>query len=191
MRTVIQTEGYSFNRTLIVNELERTLAAVSDAEIAVAQEMILAANRVFVTGAGRTGLSLKMVAMRLMHLGLAVHVAGDATTPAIGPGDLLLVASGSGTTAGPVHAAQVAVKAGARVLALTATPASKLGELAQGLVVIPAAAKEDHGGTMSEQYAGALFEQSTLLIMDAMFQALWHERGESAEELWKRHANLE
>jgi 6-phospho-3-hexuloisomerase len=59
------------------------------------------------------------------------------------------------------------------------------------LVVIPAAAKQDHGGIISEQYAGALFEQSVLLIMDAMFQALWHERGESAEELWKRHANLE
>jgi 6-phospho-3-hexuloisomerase len=191
MGTAIHSESYSFNRSLILNELERTLAAVSEAEIAVAQRMILTANRVFLTGAGRTGLALKMIAMRLMHLGLAVHVAGDATTPAIGPGDLLLVASGSGTTAGPVHAAEVAVKTGARVLALTATPASRLGTLAKALVVIPAAAKQDHGGTISEQYAGALFEQSVLLVMDAMFQALWHERGESAEELWKRHANLE
>jgi 6-phospho-3-hexuloisomerase len=191
MGTVIHGESYSFNRSLILNELERTLAAVSEAEIAVAQRMILTANRVFLTGAGRTGLALKMIAMRLMHLGLAVHVAGDATTPAIGPGDLLLVASGSGTTAGPVHAAEVAVKTGARVLALTATPASRLGTLAKALVVIPAAAKQDHGGTISEQYAGALFEQSVLLVMDAMFQALWHERGESAEELWKRHSNLE
>lgn len=187
----VETRGYSFDQALILNELERTLAVVSDAEIAVAQRMILAANRVFVMGAGRTGLALKMAAMRLMHLGLVVHVAGEVTCPVIGRGDLLLVASGSGTTAGPVHAAEVAVKAGARVLALTATPASKLGELAQGLVVIPAAAKEDHGGMMSEQYAGALFEQSALLIMDAMFQAMWHECGESAEELWKRHANLE
>src|ERR1700690_2441767 len=187
----VQAESYSFNRTLLLKELERTLAAVSEAEIAVAQRMILAANRVFVTGAGRTGLALKMAAMRLMHLGLVVHVAGEVTSPAIGRGDLLLVASGSGTTAGPVHAAEVAGKAGAQVLALTATPVSKLGKLAQGLVVIPAAAKEDHGGMMSEQYAGALFEQSALLIMDAMFQAMWHERGESAEELWKRHANLE
>jgi 6-phospho-3-hexuloisomerase len=191
MGTVIHSESYSFNRSLILNELERTLAAVSEAEIAAAQRMILTANRVFLTGAGRTGLALKMIAMRLMHLGLAVHVAGDATTPAIGPGDLLLVASGSGTTAGPVHAAEVAVKTGARVLALTATPASRLGTLAKALVVIPAAAKQDHGGTISEQYAGALFEQSVLLVMDAMFQALWHERGESAEELWKRHSNLE
>jgi 6-phospho-3-hexuloisomerase len=153
--------------------------------------MILVARRVFVTGAGRSGLALKMAAMRLMHLGLAVHVAGEVTTPAIGPGDLLLVASGSGTTAGAVHAAEVAVNAGAQVLALTVTRKSNLGKLAHGVVVIRAATKRDHGGTMSEQYAGALFEQSTLLIMDAIFQAMWRECGASAEELWKRHANLE
>src|SRR6202453_3036474 len=131
-------DSFPFDQALILNELERTLAAVSEAEIAVAQRMILAANRVFVTGAGRTGLALKMAAMRLMHLGLVVHVAGEVTSPAIGRGDLLLVASGSGSTAGPLHAAEVAVKAGARVLALTATPASRLGMLAKALVVIPA-----------------------------------------------------
>ncbi len=132
-----------------------------------------------------------MAAMRLMHLGLVVHVVGEVTAPAIGPDDLLLVASGSGTTAGAVHAAEVALKAGAQVLVLTTAPASKLAGLAQQVIVIPAAAKQDHGGMKSEQYAGALFEQSVLLVMDAMFQGMWHQRGESAEQLWKRHANLE
>jgi 6-phospho-3-hexuloisomerase len=103
----------------------------------------------------------------------------------------VLVASGSGTTAGAVHAAEVARSVHAEVLALTAAPASKLGQLAQGLIVIPAATKQDHGGVRSEQYSGALFEQSVLLVMDAIFHMLWRERGESAEELWKRHANLE
>jgi 6-phospho-3-hexuloisomerase len=187
----VQTQSYSFDRNLILTELGRTLAAVSEPEIAAAQRMILAANRLFVMGAGRTGLALKMAAMRLMHLGLVVHVAGEVTTPAIGPRDLLLVASGSGTTAGPVHAAEVAVKTGAQVLALTASPTSELATLAQAVVVIPAAVKQDHREDISEQYAGALFEQSTLLIMDAMFQAMWHHSGASAEELWKRHANLE
>jgi 6-phospho-3-hexuloisomerase len=187
----LQTRSYAFNRSLILNELERTLSAVNHPRIAAAQEMILDANRVFVMGAGRSGLALKMAAMRLMHLGLTVHIAGEVTSPAIGLGDLLLVASGSGTTAGPVHAAEVALKAGARVLALTAASDSKLGRLAQCVVVIPAAAKQDHDGTISEQYAGALFEQSLLLILDSMFQTMWYERGESAESLWRRHANLE
>lgn len=188
---LVETESYTSNQTLILNELERTLAVVSEAEIDVSQRIILAAKRLFVTGAGRSGLALKMAAMRLMHLGLVVHVVGEVTAPAIGPDDLLLVASGSGTTAGAVHAAEVALKAGAQVLVLTTAPASKLAGLAQQVIVIPAAAKQDHGGMKSEQYAGALFEQSVLLVMDAMFQGMWHERGESAEQLWKRHANLE
>src|SRR5277367_5735451 len=181
---IVQRQSYLSDRNLILTELERTLAAVSEPEIVAAQRMIEAANRLFVMGAGRTGLALKMAAMRLMHLGLVVHVAGEVTSPAIGRGDLLLVASGSGATAGPVHAAEVAVKIGAQVLALTASPGSALATLAQGVVVIPAAAKQDHGGALSEQYAGALFEQSTLLIMDAIFQAMWREGGASAEDLW-------
>lgn len=188
---VVETQGYSFDRHLILTELQNTLASVSELEISGARRMIQAANRVFVMGAGRTGLALKMAAMRLMHLGLVVHVAGEVTTPAIGSGDLLLVASGSGTTAGPVHAAEVAAKAGAQVLALTTATGSKLTSFAQGVVIIPAAAKQDHRGASSEQYAGALFEQSTLLVMDAIFQAMWRRSGASAEELWKRHANLE
>ena len=188
---LVETESYTSNQTLILNELERTLAAVSEVEIDVSQRIILAAKRLFVTGAGRSGLALKMAAMRLMHLGLVVHVVGEVTAPAIGAGDLLLVASGSGTTAGAVHAAEVALKAGAQVLVLTTAPASKLAGLAQQVIVIPAAAKQDRDGMKSEQYAGALFEQSVLLVMDTMFQAMWHERGESAEQLWKRHANLE
>jgi 6-phospho-3-hexuloisomerase len=184
-------ESYTPHRTMILKELDSTLSAVNEAEIAVAQRMILSAKRVFVTGAGRSGLALRMAAMRLMHLGLTVHVAGEITAPAIAAGDLLIVASGSGTTAGAVHAAEVARKVGADVLALTTAPESKLGVLAQGLVVIPAATKQDHGGARSEQYAGALFEQSVLLLTDAMFQTMWRGRGESAEQLWKRHANLE
>jgi 6-phospho-3-hexuloisomerase len=187
----LEVSTYSLNQNLILQELERTLAAVSEADIDAAQRMILGARRVFVTGAGRSGLALKMAAMRLMHLGLVVHVAGEVTAPAIGEGDVLVVASGSGTTAGAVHAAEVALKAGAEVLALTTAPASRLGMLAQRLVVIPAATKQDHEGMKSMQYAGALFEQSVLLVTDAMFQEMWRERGESAQELWKRHANLE
>jgi len=188
---VVETESYSLNLALILGELKQSLAAVSESEIETAQRKILAAKRVFVTGAGRSGLALRMAAMRLMHLGLDVHVAGEVTAPAIASGDLLLVASGSGTTAGAVHAAEVARKVGAEVLALTAARESKLAQLAQSLIVIPAATKQDLNGTASAQYAGALFEQSVLLLTDTMFHAMWHGWGESAEELWKRHANLE
>ena len=176
---------------LVLNELSDTLAQVSEAQANAAIHAILAAPRVFVTGAGRSGLALKMAAMRLMHLGLTVHVAGEITTPAIASGDLLIAASGSGTTAGIIHAAEVATKAGANVLAITTAPESPLATFASIVLLIPAATKQDDSATRSEQYAGALFEQSVLLLTDALFQSMWHQRGETAAQLWKRHANLE
>lgn len=152
---------------------------------------VSAAERVFVMGAGRSGLALRMLAMRLMHLGLAVHVVGDTTTPAIGAGDLLLTASGSGTTASVVRAAETAVTAGASVTAITTPETSPLADLATIVVLIPAAQKLDRSGTASVQYAGSLFEQAIVLIGDALFHSLWQRSGLSADDLWPRHANLE
>ncbi|KPK61431.1 MAG: hypothetical protein AMK73_07960, partial [Planctomycetes bacterium SM23_32] len=41
--------------------------------------MILRANRVFVTGKGRSGLVAECFAMRLMQMGFDAHVPGEAT----------------------------------------------------------------------------------------------------------------
>lgn len=156
-----------------------------------AATLLRAAPRVFVLGAGRSGLALSMTAMRLMHLGLTVHVVGEVTSPAIKSGDVLLVASGSGTTGAIVRAADTAQAIGASIVALTTAADSPLGRFAAVTVVIPAAAKQDHAGQVSAQYAGGLFEQSVLLVGDAIFHALWQARGATAEQLWPRHANLE
>lgn len=154
-------------------------------------DVLTDADRVFVFGAGRSGLALRMTAMRLMHLGLDVHVVGETTTPAIGPGDALLTASGSGTTAGIVRAADTATEVGARIVAITTAADSPLGRAADALVVVPAADKLDRSGAASTQYAGGLFEQAVVLVGDAIFDALWQRSGLSADDLWPRHANLE
>ncbi|WP_422386492.1 6-phospho-3-hexuloisomerase [Cryobacterium ruanii] len=167
------------------------LRAASASSLDDAAELLAAAPRVFVLGAGRSGLALKMTAMRLMHLGLDVHVIGEVTSPAIAAGDLLLVASGSGTTGAIVRAAETARGVGASILALTTAPESPLGLLATVTVVIPAATKQDHAGQVSAQYSGGLFEQSVLLVGDALFHSLWQLSGFTAEQLWPRHANLE
>ena len=161
------------------------------ASLTAVADRLAAADRVFLLGAGRSGLALQMTAMRLMHLGLVVHVVGDATTPAITGADALLAASGSGSTAGIVRAAETARDAGATVLVLTTAPDSPLADLADVTVVIPAAQKQDHGGTLSAQYSGGLFEQSVLVVGDALFHTLWQASGATAAELWPRHANLE
>lgn len=168
-----------------------SLATDRTDDIARLAALLTEAERVFVLGLGRSGLALGMVGMRLMHLGMTVHVVGDITTPAIGPGDVLLAASGSGTTPGIVRAAQNAVAAGAAVAAITAAPASALAEAAEVVVVVPAAGKLDRSGTRSAQYAGSLFEQAVVIVGDAVFHSLWVRSGVSADELWPRHANLE
>lgn len=154
-------------------------------------DVLTGADRVFVLGAGRSGLALRMTAMRLMHLGLDVHVVGDTTTPAIRAGDALLTASGSGTTTGIVRAAETATAVGAKIAAITTASDSPLGRAADALVVVPAAAKLDRSGAASTQYAGGLFEQAVVLVGDAIFDALWQRSGLDADDLWPRHANLE
>ena len=150
-----------------------------------------AAKSVFVLGAGRSGLALRMTAMRLMHLGLSVHVVGEVTTPAIGRGDVLLAASGSGTTEAIVRSAKTAIDVGAIVITLTTATNSPLAGLSSVLVEVPAAEKLDRAATKSVQYAGSLFEQAVVTIGDAFFHSLWLRSGRSADDLWPRHANLE
>ena len=180
--------------TLIRRELDALITSALDGNPAALDAFATAlgdADRVFVHGAGRSGLALRMTAMRLMHLGLTVHVVGDVTTPAITSGDVLLTASGSGTTGGVVRAAQSAVDAGASVAAITTATESPLAKLAAHVLVLPAADKLDRSGSASAQYAGGLFEQAVVLVGDALFHSLWKQSGATADDIWPRHANLE
>lgn len=179
------------NLTLIGNEITETVTGINRHQLASVVSLVEEANRIFVAGAGRSGLVLRMTAMRLMHLGHTVHVAGDTTTPAIASGDLLLVASGSGTTSGVVKAAETAATAGARIAVFTTNGESPLAGLSDSLVIIPAAQKTDHGSSLSRQYSGSLFEQALFLATESLFQTLWDNTDEPAEQLWLRHANLE
>lgn len=186
-----QAASLQANLELILKENQRLAAQLDFTQLAAVIPYLQQAERVFVIGAGRTGLALKAAAMRLMHFGFTVFVAGETTTPAIKKGDLLIAASGSGTTSTIVKAAEKAIAADAKVIAFSTTSDSPLGSLATLLLLLPAAQKQDHGKTISEQYAGSLFEQALFLLTDALFQTMWATDGTPAEELWKRHANLE
>ncbi|WP_411376500.1 6-phospho-3-hexuloisomerase [Arthrobacter sp. MPF02] len=187
----VTPEAVAGNVALVLEEITNTAKAINEEQLAAVSALLGRADRIFVAGAGRSGLVLRMAAMRLMHLGLNVHVAGDTTTPAIRDGDLLLVASGSGTTSGVVKAAETAAKAQARIAAFTANPGSPLAGLADAVVVVPAQQKTDHGSGVSRQYSGSLFEQVLFVAAESLFQSLWDAADVTAEQLWLRHANLE
>ncbi|GAA4847261.1 6-phospho-3-hexuloisomerase [Actinomycetospora corticicola] len=176
---------------LITGEHTSTVSGVDADSWARAGRLLIDAPAVFTVGTGRSGLALQMAAMRFMHLGKSAHVVGETTTPAIGEGDVLVAASGSGSTKRVVAAARTASEQGASVLAITTNPDSDLAGFATETLVIPAADKQDFDGTASVQYAGSLFEQSVLILTDALFHALWQTSGTQARELWRLHANLE
>jgi 6-phospho-3-hexuloisomerase len=134
---------------------------------------------------------MRMAAVRLMQVGLTVHVAGDATTPPIRSGDLLLIASGSGETSAPVGFARKAAAQGARVALITSQPASTLGSLADTVVFIPGGStRENFGGTSKLPLAAAL-EQATLIVLDSVVAAVAERTGQTQSSLMARHANLE
>lgn len=175
----------------IIDEHIKLVHTIQYEEIAALIPAITNARHIFLMGAGRTGLMMKAGAMRLMHLGHMVHVVGETTSPAIGKGDVLIAGSGSGTTGGIISAAKTAKEEGASVISFTTNAESILAKLANHTVIIPAAQKQEHDETISKQYAGSLFEQSLLLVFDALIQTLWDLDGSSSSDLWKRHANME
>ena len=179
------------NLELVLNENNALVKKTDISQLVPFVDCIRQANRIFIIAAGRSGFAMQSAAMRLMHLGLTVYVVGETTTPAIQAGDILITASGSGTTSSVVRAAEKSVAAGAKVLVFSTNNTSPLARLAAHVMVIPAAGKQEHNSELSRQYAGSLFEQFLLLLTDALFQSLWKLDGTPAEALWKRHANLE
>ncbi|MET8814703.1 6-phospho-3-hexuloisomerase, partial [Streptomyces sp. NPDC004549] len=181
--TIPVQPSWAAGSALVRSEAAQAVEAIDPVAAERVLSAVSTASRVFVFGQGRSGIALRALAMRLMHLGLRVHVVGEATSPAIAAGDVLLTASGSGTTPSVLAAVRSALGAGAAVAAVTAAPHSPLASLTSAVLVIPAAAKRDRSGEASAQYAGSLFEQALWLTGDALFHVLWQRSGLTAEEL--------
>lgn len=174
-------------------ELERTLKSISFEEQCELAEKILAANRVFLAGAGRSGMMVRCFAMRLMHMGLSVYMVGEVVTPSIQKGDLLIIASGSGTTASLVKNAEKARSIGADVATVTIYPEAAIARLSSTVITInaPTAKSEVDNGFTSVQPMGSMFEQSLLICLDNVVLILMDKMNLTSDEMFKRHANLE
>ena len=147
-------------------------------------EAIAAHRRVFVYGAGRSGLMLKALAMRLAQTGQTVYAVGEVVTPAIEKGDLLILASASGTTASVCRNAQTAKAVGATVYTVTASRRSPLAELSDFYILLSAPTKDR---TESSSVMGTLFEQALLMLGDQIILGL----KANIAKMRARHANLE
>jgi 6-phospho-3-hexuloisomerase len=176
----------------VLNEIQGVTSALDTDQLQSLADALILANRIFVTGEGRSGFMGKAFAMRLMHLGLSVHAIGETVTPSVRATDTLLALSGSGTTAGTVRVAEQAAAIGAAVWAITTDRSSPLGQVADHHLVIPAATKyrrADEAPTI--QPLSSLFDQATHICLDVVCLLIAGQRGVDNAGAAKAHANTE
>ncbi|QHE50916.1 6-phospho-3-hexuloisomerase [Pontibacillus sp. HMF3514] len=184
--------SYENVTNIITNELSATLSNINHNDVENLIDEINKAEKVFFVGVGRVLLSLKSIAKRLAHLGVKTYVVGQTTEPAITDKDLLIVGSGSGETAFPLIIAKKAKQFNASVAHIGTNPNSSMSEYTDSFVRIPTNSKLNNPEEVhSEQPMKSLFEQSLLLLGDAIALMMVKERNIEIESLWEYHANLE
>lgn len=174
----------------VLEEHRQVLLDVNDAEVEKLLTAIAGATCVQVFGMGRMKCAVRAFVMRLMHLGLNAHVVYDTTCPNLGPGDLLIVNGACTTISYTVMG--FAKKLGATVVAITANPRSKSAKLCDFTVSLRG---QVHGGRPYEipsiQPMAALFEQTIFVFEDILIQLLMKKLNITAEQMAKRHTNLD
>ena len=185
----------------LAQKIEEQLRAIDPKSIDQLVESLINTKRIFIVGAGRSGLVAKAFGMRLMHLGFTVYVVGEVITPAINKDDLLLIVSGSGQTLSPIVAARIAKEKGVKIVSITSNPDSYIGKISEVVVQIkgrrPEDAKRDYearqllGNHEPLTPLGTLFELSAMVFLDSIIDELMLRYKKSEDELRKLHADLE
>lgn len=176
----------------VLTEISQVLAKVDRSAIDDLTARLVGADRIFVAGEGRSALMGKAFAMRLMHLGLTVYVVGETTTPPLREGDTVVALSGSGSTHGTVRVAEQAADKGAAVHAVSTDPGSALAQVAEQVLLLPAATKyrrDDEAPTI--QPLSSLFDQVAHIVLDVVCLQLADRRGVDNAAARQAHSNTE
>lgn len=188
---------------LMASRINAIANHISDDEVTRFINELLNAKRIYVMGAGRSGLVAKALAMRLMHLGMISYVVGETITPALQNGDLIVVLSGSGKTRTIFEIVHTAKEIGGRISLITSNPDSPIGKLSDSTVmienyrdVIPGESKEYDTRQMLGEHRsfaplGTLFETAAMTFCDAVISQLMEITRTEESELKNRHANIE
>lgn len=173
----------------IQKKIHDILTTVSQRDINKIKKLFLKSNRIFVYGAGRSGLVSKAFAIRLVHLGFQTFVIGETITAPVQKGDLVLIVSGSGETIPAVMTAEIAHKIGANVVSITGKKKSGIARFADITLFISATCDDEE----RKKYAplGTLFEASVWILLDGIIADLLENKHETEEDMRSRHATLE
>ena len=182
---------------------------VSDWEGNQFMNALLSAPRIYVTGAGRSGLIAKAFAMRLMHLGMESYVIGETITPAMHEGDMLVVFSGSGETHSITDICRTAKMVGGTLALITSRRESSMAMTADLVIVLDSRQYDDEG--LSSDFAirqitgehrsgvaynpkaptGSLFETAAMIFSEAVILELMDLRHTATGDVEDNYSNIQ
>ncbi|WP_181376332.1 6-phospho-3-hexuloisomerase [Novimethylophilus kurashikiensis] len=180
----------TMHQELILNKISSVLQATDDSLVDKIVSSVDKAKRIFITGAGRSGLVSRFFAMRLMHSGYTVYMVGEIVTPSIQAGDLFIVISGSGGTETLLPLVRKAKSMGAQIAVISMKSQSPMAEMAD-LVCPIGSGNENSFGIVKGMPMGTVFELSTLVFLEAIVSKIVHDKGLTEEGMRALHANLE
>lgn len=185
----------------IVDNISKTIDELNEDDVDALIKAIRTSKRIFLWGAGRSGLMAKAFAMRLSQLGFVVYVVGETISPGMKEGDVFIAVSGSGETTSVVNAAKVAKELGVQVVAVSSYVTSTLGNLSDKAIRIRGKTKvdieKDHlkhqiqGVHSSLTPMGTLFEDTVLVFFDGVVGKLMNELKATERHMMGRHSKLE
>jgi 6-phospho-3-hexuloisomerase len=186
----------------IIENLNEVIDKLDKEAIKAMLQKTMDGDRVFVMGAGRSGLVARAFAMRLMHLGFSVYVVGETTTPAVRPQDVVIAISGSGQTRSIADLGKIVKDIGSTLITVTSKKDSTLGRISDIVVILPSKTKNDseEGGYLERHLRGdythmpplgTSFEIASLVFLDSIIAQLITLTGASEAELKSRHTNIE
>jgi 6-phospho-3-hexuloisomerase len=177
--------AFSESRGYIADRVTEVLARISAEVVQQTLAILLKAPKIFVYGAGRSGIIGRAFAMRLVQVGLDAFVIGESTTPIVRSGDAVFILSGRGESQSSIQTANIVRREGAQLIVLTGRATSKLAHAANLAIPLefPDDAKQAELAPL-----GTLFESASLQFTDALISAIMRARGESEESMRRRHA---
>lgn len=179
-------------KNIILEEICKRLDGLDFRQLEMTVNEICQGNQIFCDGLGRSGLSMRGFAMRLEQIGLKGILVGEATAPAFGKNDVLLICTASGASPTLLYHAKNAKKYGGKVLLITGRNDSDLAQMANGIILIEAPDKEQcQAGISSIQPMGTLFEQTSQLVCDIMTLELMDRVSVTTDKMRNNHANIE
>jgi 6-phospho-3-hexuloisomerase len=152
-------------------------------------------RKFFLLASGRSAFILQCFATRLVHLGAEVYMVTNlASMPSLTKNDILIVLSGSGTTAIVVSLLKNYVNTikPYGIVTITSHPETIIGRVADITIKLKGRTKRDkidlHDDTALLTPEGTAFEQVAFTYLDAIIAELAIKMGKTNDDLLKAHS---